>query len=170
MIEFLTAFSVFCETILVLTKLLWAIGFGASVLISSMFSGDKSKFYWNSAVFSGKLYLASLFFSGVITSSNTAASTIVGINSCYTSTNDDLWTTGFAFLLVSSISIWSASLISNCISNSYSVLKFRSAICYSSIYSAAGDNFCSCVGMIMLESAPSKSFGEVSFLSATDFR
>ena len=82
MIEFLESVSSFSDVTLFLIKLLAAIGFGASVLISSTFSGDDSSAYITSVVLPGKLYRAELIFSGVMTSSETAASAIVGIKSC----------------------------------------------------------------------------------------
>ena len=82
MIEFLESVSSFNDVTLFLIKLLGAIGFGASVLISSTFSGDDSSANITSVVLPGKLYRAELIFSGVMTSSDTAASAIVGIKSC----------------------------------------------------------------------------------------
>ena len=82
LIEFLESVSSFSDVTLFLIKLLGAIGFGASVLISSTFSGDDSSAYTISVVLPGKLYRAELIFSGVMTSSETAASAIVGIKSC----------------------------------------------------------------------------------------
>ena len=82
LIEFLESVSSFSDVTLFLIKPLGAIGFGASVLISSTFSGDDSSAYTISVVLPGKLYRAELIFSGVMTSSDTAASAIVGINSC----------------------------------------------------------------------------------------
>ena len=82
LIEFLESVSSFSDLTLFLIKLLGAIGFGASVLISSTFSGDDSSAYTISVVLPGKLYRAELIFSGVMTSSDTAASAIVGIKSC----------------------------------------------------------------------------------------
>ena len=82
LIEFLESVSSFSDVTLFLIKLLGAIGFGASVLISSTFSGDDSSAYTISVVLPGKLYRAELIFSGVMTSSDTAASAIVGIKSC----------------------------------------------------------------------------------------
>lgn len=82
LIEFLESVSNFNDVTLFLIKLLGAIGFGASVLISSTFSGDDFSDYTISIVLPGKLYRAELIFSGVMTSSDTAASAILGINSC----------------------------------------------------------------------------------------
>ena len=82
LIEFLESVSSFSDVTLFLIKLLGAIGIGASVLISSTFSGDDSSAYTISVVLPGKLYRAELIFSGVMTSSDTAASAIVGIKSC----------------------------------------------------------------------------------------
>ena len=82
LIEFLESVSNFSYVTLFLIKLLGAIGFGASVLNSSTFSGDDSSAYTISVVLPGKLYRAELIFSGVMTSSDTAASAIVGIKSC----------------------------------------------------------------------------------------
>jgi hypothetical protein len=81
-IEFLESVSRFSVVTLFLIILLRAIGFGASVLISSTYSGDDSRAYTISVVLPGKLYRAELIFSGVMTSSDTAASAIVGIKSC----------------------------------------------------------------------------------------
>jgi hypothetical protein len=82
LIDTLSSVSTLSDLTLFLTKLLGAIGFGASVLISSSFSGDDSSVYFTSVVLPGRLYLAELFFSGVITSSDKTASAIVGIISC----------------------------------------------------------------------------------------
>ncbi len=81
MIKFLESISGFSDVTLLLIKLLRAIGFGASYLISSAFSGDDSDAFFISVVLSGKLYRVELIFSGVMTSSDTAASAIVGIKS-----------------------------------------------------------------------------------------